>query len=244
MNNALFLANWTVGNPTIIDKVLHVPAKYDLQPDSCPRCGVVDRLYKHGAKEFTFRDAPVHGRQAVVDVTRQRYRCRECNETFWQPIPDIDDNRRMMRRCLAYIEDHALSRPNTHVAADVGVDEKIVRLIGGEYARHLQVHHAATITAPRILGIDELKLAGAMRAIFMNIETGRPIELLHTHHVPQVTQFLHWLPGKENVEVVTIDMWKGYKLAAERTMPQAKIVVDKWHVQRLVNMCLDAARWT
>lgn len=242
MNNALLLPNWSVGEPTIIDDVLHVPAKYDLLPDSCPKCGVVDRLYKHGAKDFTFRDAPVHGRQAVVDVTRQRYRCRECNETFWQPIPDIDDSRRMMRRCKEYIEDNALSRPNTHVAADIGVDEKIVRQIGGDYARRLDAYHVATMTAPRVLGIDELKLAGSMRAIFTDIETGRPIEILHTHHQTYVMRFLRLLPNNTNIEVVTMDMWAGYRNAVRKELPQAAVVVDKWHVQRLVIDGMETAR--
>lgn len=92
MNNALLLKHWTVEEPVFADGVYRFPATYDIQPEACLKCGVVGRLYRHGAKTFEFRDAPVHGRPAIVEVTRQRYRCRDCAETFWQPLPDVDDD--------------------------------------------------------------------------------------------------------------------------------------------------------
>ena len=34
MNNALFLPNWTVRERSIVDGVLHVPARFDVLPES------------------------------------------------------------------------------------------------------------------------------------------------------------------------------------------------------------------
>ena len=128
------------------------------------------------------------------------------------------------------------------MAEDVGVNEKVIRQIGAEHHAVLIAQHNATIRAPRILGIDELKIGKEMRAIFTDIETSWPIELLPGRSSEAVVNFLGNLPGRKETEVVTIDMWKPYREAVAYTMPQAVIVVDKWHVQRLANDAMETAR--
>lgn len=242
MPNSLHLADWTVIKSEIVDDALHVSASYDVQPDSCPACGVVGQLYRHAKQRQPFRDAPAFGRQVVIFVNRQRWRCRECGTTFSQPLPDMDERRKMTIRCREYIAAQQLLKPNTHVAEDVGVDEKIVRQIGAENADRLMAEHEAGLSAPVRLGIDELKLGGQMRAIFVNLETSWPFELLPNHWQKPVTNFLYSLRGREKVKVVTMDMWKPYRRAVWAAMPQATIAVDKWHVQRLANDAMERAR--
>lgn len=148
----------------------------------------------------------------------------------------------MTSRCRDYIQKQCLLKPNTHVAEDVGVDEKVVRQIGRANAAQLQSSHAKKMKAPRIIGIDELELAGEMRAIFVDNETSWPFELLPNRLKIPVTHFLMHLDGRREVEVVTIDMWMPYKLAVQAAMPQAAIIVDKWHVVKMANDAMDSAR--
>ena len=243
MANLIYLPNWTVlhvevdGNDTY-----QIDATFDVAPEACAKCGVVGRLYKHGGSKVTFVDAPVHGKQAFINVQRPRYRCRECLGTFVQPLPDMDDSRRMTHRCREYIERQCLLKPNTHVSEDIGVHEKVIRQIGKAQADRLSAMHEATMTAPRILGIDELFLADEMRAIFVDIETSWPIEILPNRWQGPVTTFLMNLNGRENVEVVTTDMWRPYKSAVEYALPNAVLIVDKWHVMRMANDVMETAR--
>jgi transposase len=44
------------------------------------------------------------------------------------------------------------------------------------------------------------------------------------------------------IEEVSIDLWKPYKKVAEKLMPQAEIVADRFHVMKQVNEELDRAR--
>jgi transposase len=46
----------------------------------------------------------------------------------------------------------------------------------------------------------------------------------------------------EQIEEVSIDMWKPYKNVSEALMPQAEVVVDRFHVMKQVNEELDRAR--
>jgi transposase len=114
-----------------------IDAAYDVYPNACLKCGAIGQLYKHGTKLIRFVDAPIRGRQTFINVKRARYRCRACLGTFMQPLPDMDNERRMTVRCRSYIERQCLLEPNTHVAEAVGVDEKVVRQIGKASAERL-----------------------------------------------------------------------------------------------------------
>lgn len=70
MTNQLYLANWTVLDVIEEPDTYRISAQYDVQPEACEKCGVVGQLYRHGVKETTFVDAPVHGRHCFVDVRR------------------------------------------------------------------------------------------------------------------------------------------------------------------------------
>lgn len=159
-----------------------------------------------------------------------------------QALPDMDEERRMTVRCRDYIAQQSLIRPNTHVADDVGINEKVVRQISKERNVVLNAEHDATVEAPEVLGIDELMLGDAVRAIFVDGKTSWPIEILSTRWQGPVSHFLYNLRGRENVRIVTIDMWKPYKLAVQATLPNATIIVDKWHVMRMANDAMETAR--
>lgn len=149
MPNLLYLPGWSVTEYEIdADGAYRIPAVFSAFPDHCPKCGIVGQIYKHGTKKQTYVDAPVHGRQTFIEVTRMRFRCRDCGGTFMQDLPDMDDARRMTVRCRDYIAAQALLKPNTHVAEDVGIDEKVVRQIGKENAAVLLQQHAEQMQAP------------------------------------------------------------------------------------------------
>lgn len=80
-----------------------IEAEYTTHPEACQRCGVIGRLYRHGTKTVTYRDTPNRTGPAVIQVKVQRYRCRDCSETFLQPLGGIEEARRMTTRCADYI---------------------------------------------------------------------------------------------------------------------------------------------
>lgn len=245
MANQLWLDDWTVTKVEPINDTYRVAASYDTVPTDCGCCGVVGaRLYKHGSKKIRYVDAPVHGLQTFIDVERLRFRCRECGGTFMQPLPDMDDQRRMTIRCREYIRRQCLLQPNTHVAETVGVDEKVVRTIGKVQAKELSDDHKVVIRAPRLLGLDETALGPdkTMCFILVDLATSWPIDLLPGREGPFVLNYLMHLPGREDVEIVATDMWDPYRKAIRVAMPQAVHIVDKWHVVRAVHDAMETAR--
>jgi len=47
---------------------------------------------------------------------------------------------------------------------------------------------------------------------------------------------------REGVEEVCVDMWGGFPKVIREVFPNAQIVIDRFHVQKLVNKALNKRR--
>ena len=105
-----------------------VHADFAQLPKTCPKCGSTHPPRRYGALDSTFRDAPFFGRQVVVTVNMQRFRCADCGQAFFQSLADMDPKRRMTAHCAAYVIEQVMARSSMkEVAVIVGIDEKGVR---------------------------------------------------------------------------------------------------------------------
>lgn len=240
MNHALMLVGWDVTGVKVVGNVQQATASYQGLLDTCPKCGAVGRLYRHGTKTVEYRDAPAFGKQFVIQCKVQRFRCRECNETCMQPLPDMDERRHMTKRCVEYIGQQGIRRTFADIARDVGIDEKTVRNVcQGHFKRLLSQRR---IEAPLILGIDEVNLLHRRRTVFVDIGGRRFLDMIDGMDRQRTERWLYKLPNRERVKIVAIDMCSIYRNAVALLLPGVKIVVDKWHVQDLVLKALDRTR--
>lgn len=240
MNNPLMMDGWEYIGSRVTGDVTEATATYRSLLDACPKCGSVDRLYRHGVKEIDYRDAPNFGKQFVIRCRVQRFRCRDCGETCMQPLPDIDTQRRMTKRCVRYIEEQGTMRTYADIARTIGCDEKTVRNIcNGSFDRRLK---ALDFKTPYILGIDELTLGGRKRTIFVDVGGKRLLDIIDAMNRGKVDRWLQRMPNRHHVYRVTIDMWGPYRESVKATLPNAVVVVDKWHVLSKLNMALDRVR--
>ena len=240
MTNLLHLADWNVLNVKEANHEYAVEATYTVPPEACVHCGAVGNVHKHGTRRQEAVDVPSHGNRVRITVVRTRHWCKDCGKTFLQPLPDLADSGSMTRRCVSFIERQSLKHTFAHVADEVGVDEKTVRNIFNDYIDWLD--KTVTFQTPEVLGLDELYLLGKPRCIATNITQRTIIELLEDRNKPSVNFYLHWLPDKERIKVVTMDMWKPDRDAVKATLPGTPIVVDKFHIVRTATNCLEAVR--
>ena len=243
MTSILNLPNWTVIAVKESDHDYEVEAVYTVQPTTCTHCGkgqLFGRLYRHGTREQTIMDLPAHGKQVGILLTRNRYRCRDCGKTFLQPLPDVDEGGTLTKRLIAYIEQQSIQRTFTSVADDVGVDEKTVRNIFNAYVAWLDKN--VTFQTPEWLGIDEIQLLKKYRCVFTNIKERTIVGVISDRKKGSVSTYLKDMKDRERVQVVTMDMWKGFKTTVNYRLPNAVIVIDKFHVVRMANYALDGVR--
>ena len=208
-------------------------------PKACTRCQSLE-FNRHGIREPTFMDIPTHGKRLGIRIIRQRYRCKTCGNVFIDPLMEMDEDHAMTNRLVKYIQEQSLLRTFTSIADDVGVDEKLIRNIFRAYVAVLESKHI--IQTPKWLGIDEIHVLGNPRCVLTNVRERTLIDMLKTRNKPMVEQYLMKMPDRQRVEVVTMDMWQPYRDAVAGTIPQAKIVVDRFHVVKMANKGLDELR--
>lgn len=99
-------------------------------------------------------------------------------------------------------------------------------------------------TAIKRLGIDEIALVkgqGNYCAVLVDLDSRKPIGIIESRRQEELrVVIVNWGEGVLNqIEEVSIDLWKPYKALVEELMPNACVVADKFHVMKLVNEELD-----
>ena len=93
----LDLPGWRLLEAPLDGEGYRLVAEFLAEPDTCQRCGVIGRLYRHGTHATTYRDSPIRGHQVRIVVSVRRYKCRDCGETFRQALTGIREDRRMTK---------------------------------------------------------------------------------------------------------------------------------------------------
>ncbi len=237
--NILNLPNWNIIEVKESPHDYHITAKYLPQPNICVWCNSPE-FYKFGMKKQVFMDLPHHGKRTGIAVHRQRFRCRACERTFSEPLPDMDEQCTATKRLVAYIERESLTKTFLSIAEDVGVHEKTVRNIFHEYVKRLS--EAIKFVTPRWLGIDEVYLVRKMRCVLTNVEENTVVEMLAKRDKRTLANYFQGVTDREKVELVTIDMWRPYLDVAKAMLPQAAVIIDKFHVVKMANAALESVR--
>lgn len=242
MANILNLPDWRVIHVQPSGGAYRIEAEYEPKPAVCPRCGVVEpSVHVHAHGQNTFADLPHHGKRTEIVVHRTRYKCLECGKPFLEVLPDMDENHNATKRMVQWVAEQALRRPFAHVARDLELNDITVRRI---FAAHIQrIEEKRVYVAPKLMGIDEIHLQGKPRCVITNVKKrGAILDVLVDRTRDVLVPALRRWEDLDKVEVVAIDMWRPYRDAANELMPQAAVVVDKFHVMRMGNNSIEAVR--
>lgn len=208
-------------------------------PERCPECSF-DKLYKHSSRNKLIMDLPIHLKRVGLQLNRRRYKCRECESTFWERLASVDEKRSMTKRLLKSIQEQSMSKTFVEVAENVGVDEKTIRNVFKDYVALKEREYQ--FETPKWLGIDEIHIIRRPRLVLTNIERRTIYDIKPNRNKETVIQRLSEISDRTYIEYVTMDMWKSYKDAVNTILPHAKVVVYKFHVIRMANQALDNVR--
>ena len=238
--NILNLPDWEILETKEGEYDYVINAHYIPEPTACLRCGVIGQLYRHGVKKQRFMDLPIHNKRVGLIAHRQRYHCRACGKTCFQPLPDMNKKHAITERLLAFIGKESMKRTFVSVADDTGIHERTVRRLFNQEI--LRLESEVRFETPRWLGIDEVHLVNRARCILTNVEQRTVIDMLASRTKDVVSKYLYRMPNKQYIELVTMDMWQPYKDAVRDILPQASVVVDRFHVVRMAIQGMDTVR--
>ncbi len=216
----------------------HIRATPVVPQAVCPRC-TSDRLTAWGTREQVFKDLPMHGKRVGIYIDTQRYRCQACQRTFFQSLPDLAENRMMTERLVKWIGERSLKRTFASLADETGVVEGTIRNIFRDYVNELE--KTIRFEVPRWMGIDEIHLIKP-RCVISNIQNNTIVDMLHNRNKDTVAKYLTRMEHKDRVQYVAMDMWTPYRDAVQAVLPEATIVIDKFHVVRMANDAIERVR--
>lgn len=216
----------------------HIFTEIAAETVACPHCRSM-KIQRWGSREILFKDLPMHGKRVGMYVRARRLRCDECGRTFQEPLPALAEKRLMTQRLIRWIGQQSLKRPFTSIADEVGVDEGTIRNIFRDYVNELETQFE--VETPTWLGIDEIHIVRP-RCVVANIESKTIVNILPDRNKKTVTCYLNALSQRKRVKYVAMDMWAPYRDAARAVLPQAAVVVDKFHVVRMANSAMEQIR--
>ena len=206
--------------------------------DTCIHCKS-SSIVGFGRREQMVRDLPTHGKRVGLYLDTRRFQCRTCTKTFYEDLPQIDEKRSMTKRLSSWIGRQAIKRTFARIAEEVGCTEFTVRSVFTDYVQELE--QTICFETPQWMGIDEIHLIKP-RGVITNIQNNTVVELLPNRNKETVIKYLTGLQGKEDISYVAMDMWMPYRDAVELVLPQAKIVIDKFHVVKMANEAVERIR--
>lgn len=214
---------------------------------SCKDCGKVCSVYDH-QKKRSWRHLDTCNYNTYLEAYLPRIKCHDCGIKTVEPIWSRSNSRFTLD-----FESHALdvlqqtqvlcrsalllriSESQLRTIRDAGIQRGLAR-------RKANIYYIVTH-----LCIDEksLKRGHNYVTILYDGATGGVLEVVE-HRTEQATNegfksITHYI-DLSKVEVVTMDMWKAFKNAAQNSVPQADVVHDRFHLAQYLNNAVDITR--
>lgn len=238
--NILNLAEYRVLRVEETDHDYHITAEPALETRQCGHCGSSSFQPWGGAEQpRLIKDLPMHGKRVGIYVDPKRFRCQSCGKTFFALLPAVADKRQMTERLVNWIGRQSLKRTFLSLADETGVDEKTIRNIFRDYINELEKQ--VRFETPKWMGIDEIHLIKP-RCVISNIQNNTIVDMLPNRNKDTVSKYLFQMDGKDRIQYVAMDMWTPYRDAVESVLPDARIVIDKFHVVRMANDAMERTR--
>ena len=176
-------------------------------------------------------------RHTILELESRKWRCRDCGRSFWERFPGILPRKRAtepFRRSVFVSHWDGSSR--NRVAEREGIGSATVERW---FQDHLTREFAERGNAPcpRILGIDEhffTRRAG-YATTFCDLRGHKIFDVVLGRSEAALETYLAKLAGKEQVQVVCMDLASVYRALVRKHFPNARIVADRFHVIRLIN---------
>ena len=209
---------------------------------TCPRCGRVTTK-EHDRRQQWKQDRRLRDKVVFLTLMKRRFRCHWCGKVFTEPDEVFGSRRRSSHRFREYLGQEALHQTVKRTAQKEEVGEGLVRrCVAEEIGKRLGAREVEEI--PEFIGLDEFSVSGRRlyHTAICNLVKGEVMEVVEGQGRQKVEEYLDKLPQPERVKGVAMDMHEPFRQAVQICLPQAKIVVDKFHLIRHINKAMDKVR--
>lgn len=210
----------------------------------CPDCGYLEHVTKYGYTDDIEIYLPTtNGYDNRLIVKKQRFHCDSCNTKFNAKSHDLLDNskfsRPLMNQIIAMSQDDISQKS---IARSLRVSTSSVhRIINSDQTYYYDFQRQL----PSVLCFDEVRTsAHNMSFVYADGEAHQLIEILPDRLSKNIKEhFLGYsLQNRRQVEYVIIDLNANYGQFVRGLFPNAKIIIDRFHIVQRVAQALTGQR--
>ena len=224
-----------------------VKAQLTYEPMDCPKCKTEKEdasIYKNG-KQTSRITIPMTGTHPTyLLLKKQRFMCKVCESSFTAKTPIVKEHCFIAYNIKAQVLMKAAEAQSIkNISRDCRVSHATVQRVINDEAKRYKPYYQAL---PKHLSFDEFKYAkGLMAFEYINAEKGDILDILEARDSRTIKNHFitnYSLADRKHVETVTIDMNAGYVSLIKELFPNAKIIIDRFHLIQLINRSMNKTR--
>ncbi|HCY4499630.1 TPA: ISL3 family transposase [Staphylococcus aureus] len=225
-------------------------AKLIYTPEVCPNCNcknINGNLIKNGSKTSRITMPKISEYPTYIMLRKQRFKCKTCERYFTAETPEVDKYCFISKKTLSAVLNKAAEiRSEKSIAKSCSVSATTVSRIIDEAAQSL--HQSPYSALPEHIMMDEFKsvknVSGKMSFIYADAQTHHIIDIVEDRRLSELKKYFYRfsLKARKRVKTVSIDMHEGYMTLIKEMFPNAKIVIDRFHIVQLLNRALNGIR--
>lgn len=209
---------------------------------SCSCCGSASVVCSGGVRR-RFRSVPCGCMACELEMHVRRLKCKECGACQQEEIDFSKGKRRHTNAFATLVIDMSRFATISDIAWFLGVSWDMVRNIQMEY---LQAFYGSPdLSGLRMIAIDEFAShkGQTYKTIVIDMETGHIVYVGEGNGKDALEGFWEKLgDGKDRIRAVCTDMSAAYTNAVVEHLPDASLVIDHFHVIKLMNEHIDNIR--
>ena len=205
----------------------------------CKRCGgKTGRIHDYRVREV--RDLELRGKPVRLLYRRRRYVCPACGKRFSEDNGFVGRYMRFTHRTAEKIMQLLRRRSSMKdIAKDTGTSVSGVKRILGI----MPVSKPQRL--PQALSFDEFKgdTGGQpFQCIVADPLNRRVFDILPDRTAATIQEYLRPFPNRDEVKYVVMDMNRGFRNIARTFLPNAQIIIDRFHVVRCCTEAMENVR--
>lgn len=205
----------------------------------CPHCkGVTNKIHDYRVQRV--KDIAIRGKPVILVYRKRRYKCSCCNRSFYEKLAILPKFHRITNRLVYHSIAQTSQRESIKsIAQRNGVSPSSV------FRWMKLVKYPKPKTLPKVLSIDEFKGNSGgekFNLVLTDVKNRCVVDVLQSRKQEDIYAYLSGFKDRSNVEYVVMDMSRAYCDVIRTCIPNATIVIDRFHVSRYNTWALENVR--
>ena len=222
--------------------VVHVAPTWKIS--RCSECGKKCRT-SHDSRLRDWRHLDLAGIKTILRYRIRRVDCKRCGIRV-EKVPWAESASRYTFPKEGLVAYHAQKTDHTTVAALMRIAWRTVGHIVARFVRRQGEDMPDPLSNLRRIGVDEISYRKHHQYITTVVDHDRGVVVWAApgKSADTLKSFFEALGAERaaKIEAVTIDMSSAYIKAVKESVPNATLIFDRFHVQRLVHEAVDEVR--